>query len=170
MGLRGVTAQVFQHPYIYIYIYYSYLEGRKKRKRKDDEVDDPKPRPWRPARAQSHGPAPKARASCRCSKMRPTAGKTSQTDIGSWGMFWMGSMPRSTGALEISTTSYDSRSALEVNSSLILSTRVGPVSLRESSCPLVGCRPCSSFSASIAPRTSKSLSFRQRRIWHSFNV
>jgi hypothetical protein len=42
---------------------------------------------------------------------RPTTGKTSRTNFGSWGMSWMGSMPRSTRALEISTTSCDSRLA-----------------------------------------------------------
>jgi hypothetical protein len=86
-------------------------------------------------------------------------------------MSWMGSMPRSTRALEISMTSCDSRSASVACSLLILSTCAWALSsFADRSYPSVGCRPHSSSSASITPRTSKSISFRQKWIWHSSNV
>jgi hypothetical protein len=86
-------------------------------------------------------------------------------------MSWMGTMPRSTRALDISTTSCDSHSASALHSPLILSTLTWvKSSSADRSRPMVGCRVRSSSYSSITPRTSKSVSFRQRRIWHSSNV
>jgi hypothetical protein len=58
---------------------------------------------------QSHRLASNANTSCNRFKMRSATDKTSQADFGSWGMSWMGSMPRSAKALEIPTTRCDNR-------------------------------------------------------------
>jgi hypothetical protein len=127
-GLRGVTIQVFQCPYKYIYIYmYMYMKmyitvaqrGKRKKERKNGGVDSPKTWTRRPTQALSHGPAPEASTSRRCSKMRLAAIKTSRADFRSWGLSWTGSIPRSTRALEIPTTSYDSCSTSVARSPLI---------------------------------------------------
>jgi hypothetical protein len=139
--------------------------AKEKGKRKGDGADDPKPRTWQLARAQSDRPVPEASASRRCSKMRLATGKTSRADFGSWGMSWMGSMPRSSRAWEIPTTSYDSHPAVTVRSPLLLFTRVWVLSSSaDRSHPSGGCRPHSCSSVSIASHTSMSVSCRQRRI------
>jgi hypothetical protein len=74
------------------------------------------------AQRHGHGPALEACASRRRSKMRPSTVKTSRADFRSWGLSWTGSIPRSTRALEIPTTSCDSCSASAACSPLISST------------------------------------------------
>jgi hypothetical protein len=109
--------------------------------------------PWarRSAQTQSHGPVSEACASRRRSKRRLATIKISWADFRSWGITWMGNIPRSAMAMEISTTNYDSCPTSVVRSPLILSN-------------------CVCSSASIASRTSRSVSCRQRRIWRSSNV
>jgi hypothetical protein len=85
-------------------------------------------------------------------------------------MSWMGSMPRSTRALEIPMTSCDSHSASVVRSPLIPSTcAVVSSNSADKSRPSGGCRPRAYSSVSIASCTSRSASSRQRRIQHSSN-
>jgi hypothetical protein len=82
-----------------------------------------------------------------------------------------GSMPKLTRASEIPMTSCDSHLASAACSSLILSMHARVVSSpNDKSRPLVGCRLHSCSSASIASHTSRSISYRQRRILHSSNV
>jgi hypothetical protein len=108
---------------------------------------------------------PWASASCRCFKMRSTAGKASRAIFESWGMSGMGIMPMSTKTLEIPWTSCDSHSASVMHSLLILSTCVRAMSSSADRFRLsVGRRLRSSSSASITFRTSKSVSYGQRRI------
>jgi hypothetical protein len=78
-------------------------------------------RSWarRSACAQYHGPVLEARASHRRSRRRPVAVKTFLADFRNWGISRMGNISRSTRALEMPTTNYDSRLA----SSAIPSTR-----------------------------------------------
>jgi hypothetical protein len=95
------------------------LRDKRKNERKNDGADNLKPQPRQLDQAQSHESASGACAFRMHSKMRPTTNKTSRVDFGSWGMSWRGSMPRSTRALEIPTTSYDSRSASAVCSPMI---------------------------------------------------
>jgi hypothetical protein len=76
-----------------------------------------------------------------------------------------------TKALEIPMTCYDSRPASVARSPLILSTHTQVWSSSvDRSRLLGGCKPRSWSSASIASLTSMSLSYMQRRIWHSSNV
>jgi hypothetical protein len=80
-------------------------------------------------------------------------------------------MTRSTRALEIPTSYCDSHPASSALSPLIPSTctLVLPISA-DRSLPSGGCRPRSCSYTSIASRTSRSVSYRQRRIWRSSNV
>jgi hypothetical protein len=179
-GLRGVTVQVFSYLnkiliYIYIYINTYFIaipRGKvKKGKRKSDGADGPKLRVWRPSQAQSHGPAPKANASSKRFKMRSTASRISRAYFRSWGVSWMGIMPRSTSMPEICMTCHDSHSGSMARSLSILSRRAWALSSSaDRSCLSGGCRPRSSSSTSIASRTSRSVSCRQRRVWHSSSV
>jgi hypothetical protein len=116
-------------------------------------------------KTQSHGMALEASASCKHCKTRSTAGMTSQTDFGSRGMIWIGSMPKLTRTPGILMTYRDSRSALVVCSLSILSmcTRALSSSVNRSR-PSGGCRSCSSSSSSIASCTTRSISYRQRKI------
>jgi hypothetical protein len=113
--------------YIYIYMFKCILQpfrgAKEKGKWKGDGADDPKPRARWPALSQSHEPVLEASSSCRTSKMRPAASKTSRADFGSWGMSWTISMPRSTRASKIPTTCHDSHSASVAHSPLITTTR-----------------------------------------------
>jgi hypothetical protein len=80
-------------------------------------------------------------------------------------MFWTGRMPRSTRTPETLMTYRDSRSTSAARSPLIQSARVRALSSSvDRSYPLGGCRPRSSSSTSIASCTSRSVSYRQRRI------
>jgi hypothetical protein len=86
-------------------------------------------------------------------------------------MTWMGSMPRSTRALEIPTTSYGSRLALVMHLLLILSTCTWVMSSSADRYrPSGGCMLLSSSSTNITSHTSKSVSYRKRRIWSSSNI
>jgi hypothetical protein len=147
--------------------------GKRKKEWKNDEADNLKPRARCPAQAQSHGPALEAYTSYMRSKMRPATVKTSRADFRSWGMSWTCSMPRSTRALEIPMTSCDSRPASTARSPLIPSTRTRVSSSSTDRFHLLGgggCRPRACSSASITSCTSRSISYRQRRIWYFSNV
>jgi hypothetical protein len=144
------------------------LRGKRKKECKNYGVDNLKPWAHRPNQAQSHKPALEACTSHRCSKMRPAVIKTSQANFRSWGMSQMGSLPRSTRALEIPMTGCDSCSASTECSPLIPSTRAGvSSSSADRSCLSGRCRTHTCSSASIASCTSRSISCRQR---HSSNV
>jgi hypothetical protein len=83
----------------------------------------------------------------------------------------MGSTPRSTRALEIPTTSCNSRLASVARSLLILSMCAWILSSSaDRFCLSGGCMPYSCSSTSIASHTSRSVSCRQRKIWRSSNV
>jgi hypothetical protein len=128
-------------------------------------TDNPKPQTQRPAQAQSHEPVSEAYSSRRRCKMRPAAVKTFGAHFGSWVMSWMGSISRSTRALEIPTTNYDSYLASAAQSPLIPSMRAwDSSSSADRSHPSGGCRSHSCSSASITSCTSRSVSYRQRRI------
>jgi hypothetical protein len=145
--------------------------AKEKRKWKGDEADDSKPLAWWSAQTQSYGLALEASASCRCFKMRLAIGKTSRTDFRNWGISCTGIMPSSTIALQISTTSCDSHLTSAAHSPSILSMHVLILSSSaDRSHPSGGCRPRSCSSTSIASHTSRFVSCRQRRIWHSFKV
>jgi hypothetical protein len=86
-------------------------------------------------------------------------------------MSQMGSIPRSTSVLEISTTNHYNSLASTACSSWTSATRTrSSTSSIDRSCPLKECRMCAYSSASFASRTSKSISCRERRIWHSSNI
>jgi hypothetical protein len=70
---------------------------------------------------RGRGLVPEACASLRLSNRTPA--KTSWANLGSWGISWMGNNPRSTRALEISMTNYDSCPSSVVRSPPIPSTR-----------------------------------------------
>jgi hypothetical protein len=124
--LHTKCTQVQYSLYIYVKIYITTVVpgGKRKKERKNGEADNPKLWTRRSVQAQSHRLAPEACASRRCSKMRQAAIKTSRADFKTWEMSWTGSIPRSTRALEIPTTSYDSCSASAARSPLIPSTCV----------------------------------------------
>jgi hypothetical protein len=83
----------------------------------------------------------------------------------------MGNLPRSTRALEIFVTNYNSCPASVACSPSTPSMRVqSPSSSASRSRPSKGCRLCSCSSACIASCTSRSVSSRQRRICRSFNI
>jgi hypothetical protein len=83
----------------------------------------------------------------------------------------MGNIPRSTRALEISMTNCDSCPTSAARSTSILTTgaRISPNSADRSRLSK-GCRMFACSSTSIASCTSRSVSYRQRRIWHSSNI
>jgi hypothetical protein len=82
-----------------------------------------------------------------------------------------GSIPRSTRAWKIPTTSCDSHPTSTACSPLIPSmrTRISSNSTVRS-CPSGGRRPRACSSTNIASCTSRSVSCKQRRIWHSASV
>jgi hypothetical protein len=83
----------------------------------------------------------------------------------------MGSIPRSTNALEIPTTSIDSFLASAVHSLSILAMHAQiSSSSADRSHSWKECRPHACSFASFASRTSRSVSYRERRIWHSSNI
>jgi hypothetical protein len=71
----------------------------------------------------------------------------------------MGSIPRSTKALEIPTTNIEIFPALATHSSS--TNRFHPSK---------ECRLCACSSASFTSHTSRSISYRERRIWCSSNI
>jgi hypothetical protein len=86
-------------------------------------------------------------------------------------MSWIGNMPRLTVALGIPMMSYDNCITSVACSSVTPSMSAWALSSSaDKSCPSEECRPRYSSSASIASGTSRSISYRLRRIWHSSNV
>jgi hypothetical protein len=145
--------------------------GKRNKEWKNDEADNPKPGPWWSAQAQSQGLALEVCASCRHSKMRPATISASRANFGSWGMSWMCSMPRSTRELEIPMTNYDSCHLSVAQSSLIpTSCTWASSSSTDRSRPSEGHRPHASSFSSITSCTTRSITYRQRRICHSSNV
>jgi hypothetical protein len=136
-----------------------------KTRAKDGKVDSLGPQAWWSARAQSHGPAPEACASCRHSKKRQAAVKTSWVDFIKWVISWTGNSPRSARALEIPTTNCDSCPASAAHSPPIASTcaRI-PSNSANKSYPSWGCRPHACSYASIASHPSRSFSYWHQRI------
>jgi hypothetical protein len=164
------------------------LRGKRNKEWKNDEADNPKPGPWWSAQALSQGLALEVCASCRHSKIRPATISASRANFGSWGMSWMCSMPRSTRELEIPMTNYDSCHLSVAQSSLIptsctwASSSSTDRSLIPTSCtwasssstdrsrPSEGHRPHASSFSSITSCTTRSITYRQRRICHSSNI
>jgi hypothetical protein len=144
-------------------VFYCHSEGKIKKReesgRATGQMTQSHGRGDRP-KTQSHGPAPEASISCKRCKTWSTAGKTSQADFRSSGMFWMGSMPRSTRMPEILMTYCDSHSALLAHLLLALSAHAQALSSSvDRSRPSGGCRPCSRSFGSIASCTSRSVSY-----------
>jgi hypothetical protein len=144
---------------------------RARKKRKIDGVDDPKSRMRQPSQPQSNRMAPDASASCKRFKMRSATSKTSRANFGSWGMSWTGNMPRSIRVLEIPMTHYDNHIASATRMSVIPSTSAQALSsFSDRSHPSEECRPRSSSFTRIASHTSRSASYRLRRILCFSNV